>query len=99
MDTPDFEPEMSPDNQGDLQRGRGTTALAGDKPFILHPDGVGWLFVTSGLKDGPVPTHYEPLESLCKNPGPESQQTNPPSDRGRFARERTHALEINRAPG
>jgi formate dehydrogenase major subunit len=81
LDTPDFEPEMAPGHQGDLRRGHGTTALAGDKPFILHPDGVGWLFVSSGLKDGPLPTHYEPLESLCKNPLHESQQTNPPSDK------------------
>ena len=43
-------------------------AIAGDKPFVLHPDGVGWLFVTSGLKDGPLPTHYEPLESPFGNP-------------------------------
>ena len=42
--------------------------IAGDKPFILHPDGVGWLCVTSGLKDGPLPTHYEPLESPFGNP-------------------------------
>ena len=25
-------------------------------------DGKGWLFVPSGLKDGPLPTHYEPEE-------------------------------------
>jgi formate dehydrogenase major subunit len=29
---------------------------------------VGWLFVPSGLKDGPLPTHYEPLESPINNP-------------------------------
>ncbi len=39
------------------------TASRGDKPFVLHPDGVAWLYVTSGLKDGPLPTHFEPLES------------------------------------
>src|SRR5439155_11062242 len=60
-DTPDFEAEMPPDHQG---KGEGTWGLDGDKPFTLHPDGVGWLFVSSGLKDGPLPAHYEPLESL-----------------------------------
>ena len=29
----------------------------------MHPDGVGWLWVPSGLKDGPLPAHYEPRES------------------------------------
>ena len=42
---------------------KGDEAIAGDKPFIMHPDGVGWIWVTSGLKDGPLPAHYEPLES------------------------------------
>jgi formate dehydrogenase major subunit len=28
---------------------------------------VGWLYVPSGLKDGPLPTLYEPLESLFGN--------------------------------
>ena len=46
----------------DAEAQRAWTRIAGDKPFILHPDGVGWLYVTSGLKDGPLPTHYEPLE-------------------------------------
>ena len=34
---------------------------------MLHPDGLGWLYVPSGLKDGPLPAHYEPLESLFEN--------------------------------
>ena len=46
----------------------------------LHPDGVGWLYVPSGLKDGPLPTHYEPLESQVENPL-YSQQTNPAANR------------------
>ena len=64
-DTPDFELEMPPDHNGD---GEGIWGLKGDQPFTLHPDGVAWLFVSSGLKDGPLPTHYEPLESLVANP-------------------------------
>jgi formate dehydrogenase major subunit len=29
----------------------------------MQADGRGWLFVPSGLVDGPLPTHYEPHES------------------------------------
>ena len=39
----------------------------GDEPFIMHDDGLGWLWVPTGLKDGPLPTHYEPLESPSRN--------------------------------
>jgi formate dehydrogenase major subunit len=46
---------------------KGDDGLAGDKPFILHPDGFGWIWVASGLKDGPLPAHYEPLETPVHN--------------------------------
>jgi formate dehydrogenase major subunit len=46
----------------------GMDALSGTDPFILKPDGRGWLFVPSGLVDGPLPTHYEPAESPVSNP-------------------------------
>ena len=65
------------------RQGEGSTALGGAEPFTLHPDGVGWLFVPSGLKDGPLPTHYEPLESLIDNPLYEQQ------DESGGAKERT----------
>jgi formate dehydrogenase major subunit len=42
-------------------------ALPGTAPFIMRPDGVGWLFVPAGLVDGPLPTHYEPVESPVNN--------------------------------
>jgi formate dehydrogenase major subunit len=66
-DTPDFTPEKAPGYQPP-ERAEGDEALAGDQPFIMHPDGVGWLWVPSGLKDGPLPAHYEALESPVKNP-------------------------------
>jgi formate dehydrogenase major subunit len=66
LDTCDFEPTTPPDTKENLD-GRGLEALGGARPFVLHPDGLGWLFVPSGLKDGPVPAHYEPLESLFAN--------------------------------
>jgi formate dehydrogenase major subunit len=45
----------------------GLDAIAGDAPFIMHPDGRGWLFAPFGVRDGPLPTHYEPLESVVRN--------------------------------
>jgi formate dehydrogenase major subunit len=75
-DVSDFKKDMPPDHKGDLSKG-GLEALDGDKPFVLHPDGRGWLYVSSGLKDGPLPAYYEPLESLVRNPIYPEQQTNP----------------------
>jgi formate dehydrogenase major subunit len=34
----------------------------------MQADGRSWLFVPQGLKDGPLPTHYEPHESPFDNP-------------------------------
>jgi formate dehydrogenase major subunit len=46
---------------------RGDAALAGDAPFLAHTDGRGWLFVPYGMNDGPLPVHYEPVESPRRN--------------------------------
>ena len=46
----------------------------------MHPDGMGWIWVPSGLKDGPLPVHYEPLESPVRN-RLHQQQVNPAADR------------------
>ncbi len=45
---------------------RAWRAIAGNQPFILKPDGVGWLYAPA-VKDGPLPTHYEPIESPLGN--------------------------------
>ena len=76
LDNPDYEKNVAPDEPANIHSGTGIKALGGAKPFILHPDGVGWIYVASGLKDGPLPAHYEPLESLFHNPL-YRQQTNP----------------------
>jgi formate dehydrogenase major subunit len=65
-DVPDFTATKPPGYRPPANA-RGDDALAGDKPFIMHPDGFGWLWVASGLKDGPLPAHYEPLETLVEN--------------------------------
>ncbi len=54
----------------------GMDAHSGSDPFIMKPDGKGWLFVPKGLKDGPLPTHYEPVESPTRN-ALYRQQSNP----------------------
>jgi formate dehydrogenase major subunit len=67
---PDYEPEVGAE---------GLDAIPGDAPFILHEDGLGWIYVPKGLKDGPLPTHYEPLESPVSNEL-YSRETNPPEN-------------------
>jgi formate dehydrogenase major subunit len=66
-DVPDFAPTKAPGAKGQPQ-GIGLDALDGSDPFIMLQDGVGWLYVPSGLVDGPLPTHYEPAESPVQNP-------------------------------
>ena len=80
LDNPDYEKDIAPDAPADIHHGKGTQALGGARPFTLHPDGVGWLYVASGLKDGPLPAHYEALESLIQNPL-YGQQTNPAANK------------------
>ena len=75
MDVPDFPADKAPDAPGNPD-GTGIDAHSGSAPFIMKPDGMGWLFVPAGLVDGPLPTHYEPAESPLKNPL-YGQQTNP----------------------
>jgi formate dehydrogenase major subunit len=79
-DIPDYDKDTPPYAPENIHDGKGVEALGGAKPFTLHPDGVAWLYVASGLKDGPLPTHYEPLESVVRN-GLYDQQTNPAADK------------------
>ena len=79
MDVPDFPRTKAPTTPA-KEDGTGMDKHSGSDPFSLKPDGRGWLFAPSGLKDGPLPTHYEPLESPVKNPL-YSQQSNPVANR------------------
>jgi formate dehydrogenase major subunit len=74
-DIPDFPTTKPPDARGD-PNGIGLAAHSGRQPFIMKPDGVGWLFNPAGLLDGPLPTHYEPAESPVQN-ALYRQQTSP----------------------
>jgi formate dehydrogenase major subunit len=75
-DVPDFTATKPPDYVPP-PGAEGDAALAGDKPYILHADGFGWLWVPVGLNDGPLPAHYEPLESPVSNPMYPERQVNP----------------------
>ena len=75
-DSPDFPPTKAPDYAPASDDAKQMEAIRGDKPFILHPDGRGWLYAPTGLVDGPLPTHYEPHESPVPNPL-YAQQDNP----------------------
>ncbi len=75
VDVPDFPISRSPDYTPPAGA-VGMDAHSGSDPFIMKPDGKGWLFVPKGLKDGPLPTHYEPAESPVHN-AMYHQQSNP----------------------
>jgi formate dehydrogenase major subunit len=74
-DVPDYIATKPPTDKG-KPGAAGMDALPGTAPFIMRADGLGWLFVPAGLVDGPLPTHYEPVESPVANPL-YKQQTSP----------------------
>jgi formate dehydrogenase major subunit len=74
-DVPDFPVTKAPSFRPEPGTG-GPAGLAGDDPFIMQSDGKGWLYAPSGLLDGPLPAHYEPIESPLRNPL-YTQQSNP----------------------
>ena len=78
-DVPDVE-KTKPPTYRPPPDATGVAALTGDDPFIMQADGKGWLYVPSGLIDGPLPTHYEPAESPVTNPL-YRQQANPARSR------------------
>jgi formate dehydrogenase major subunit len=86
LDTPDFPGDLSPRYRMPQAASSGPQArqdagvVSGDTPFILHADGLGWLWAPTGLKDGPLPAHYEPLESPFENVV-YRQQINPAVDK------------------
>jgi formate dehydrogenase major subunit len=65
-DNPDFGATTAPDYEPP-EGAEAEKALDGRSPFVMQADGKGWLFVPSGLDDGPLPTHYEPPESPVAN--------------------------------
>jgi formate dehydrogenase major subunit len=66
-DVPDFAADKRPSYEPP-SGARAADAVGGADPFVMQTDGKGWLYVPSGLTDGPLPTHYEPQESPFDNP-------------------------------
>ncbi len=68
LDVPDFALDKPPDYKPDWSKHpKGMAALCGTDPFTMIADGRSSLFVPSGLKDAPLPAHYEPVESPVYN--------------------------------
>ncbi len=74
-DIPDFPIHKAP-NEPAQPGTRGLDAHSGASPFIMMRDGLAQLYVAESLKDGPLPAHYEPVESIVRNPV-YGQQNNP----------------------
>jgi formate dehydrogenase major subunit len=74
-DVPDFPATKSP-REPAKPGAVGIDAHSGSDPFIMQLDGRAQLFVAATLKDGPLPAHYEPLESVVRN-AVYGQQSNP----------------------
>lgn len=79
-DVPDFTLTKAPDYRPP-DGATGDEALGGDAPFIMHGDGMGWIWVPTGLRDGPLPTYFEPFESPVGNRLYPAHPSNPPADR------------------
>ncbi len=65
-DVPDFPVDKRPDYRPPNDA-HGMDAISGDEPFMMMGDGRAWLYTPTGLLDGPMPTHYEPVESPVPN--------------------------------
>jgi formate dehydrogenase major subunit len=78
-DVPDFKVDMPPDYRP-AEDATAENALRGDEPFVMQPDGKGWLYAPGGLSDGPLPAHYEPYESTVENAVYPRRRSNPTSE-------------------
>lgn len=65
-DLPDFPVDRPPDYRPS-EGAEGLDTIPGDGPFVMQADSRGWMFAPSGLRDGPLPVHYEPQESAVAN--------------------------------
>jgi formate dehydrogenase major subunit len=76
LDVPDFPLGLAPGTPADPDGLDAMGRLGADDPFLGKSDGKAWLYAPSGLRDGPLPVHYEPLEGGVANPL-HRQQRNP----------------------
>jgi formate dehydrogenase major subunit len=94
QDVPDFEGTKRPDYVPP-EGAKAQDAIAGTDPFVMQGDGKAWLFAPSGMVDGPLPTHYEPAESVVENAF-YKQQSSPTIERisGPWNRENPSRSEV-----
>lgn len=74
-DVPDVE-RTKPPSYRPPEGASGVAGLSGVDPFVMQGDGKAWLYAPSGVLDGPLPSHYEPVESPVVNAF-YGQQANP----------------------
>jgi formate dehydrogenase major subunit len=96
-DVPDFE-ETKPPDYTPAPDAEGPQAHRGTDPFIMKVDGRGALFAETGVKDGPLPTHYEPVDSPVPNALYPEHSTNPVAKRFDRPDNRYHAVGDPRFP-
>jgi len=75
-DVPDLPLHTAPTYDPPPDAADAMARLGGTDAFIAKTDGKAWLFAPSGLRDGPLPVHYEPVEGTVRN-RLYGQQTNP----------------------
>ena len=75
-DVPDFPVNKAPTTPAKIGA-KGMDAHSGSDPFIMQLEGRAQLFVPGeALRDGPMPAHYEPIQSAVRNEL-YTQQSNP----------------------
>ena len=74
-DVPDFAVDQAARPPAEARRASASMRCSGTDPFIMKADGKGWLFAPTGLVDGPLPTHYEPMESPVRNRSTRTSRT------------------------
>ena len=98
-DVPDFVATKPPDHQPPDRTPKATTRWPATSHFILHADGLGWIWVPAGLNDGPLPAHYEPLESPSQQSALSvSGKSNPVANERNAAGERICHFARQRVP-
>lgn len=96
-DVPDFPPQKQPDYVPE-PGATGIDAHPGDAPFVMMADGKGQLFTVTGLRDGPLPTHYEPWESPVRNALYPHQERSPAAKLHERDDNRYHEIADDRFP-
>jgi formate dehydrogenase major subunit len=96
-DVPDFPRDKRPDYRAP-DDAAAMDAISGTDPFMLMPDGRAWLYAPAGLMDGPLPTHYEPIETPVENLLYPEMDTNPAAARWKRPENPYHAVGDPRFP-